>query len=296
HDTSPGHPESPQRREAILQALKAAHLKALHWQEASEADDDTLTLIHPRRYVERVLATIPPQGYRAMDGDTVVSPRSGEAARRAVGAVVGAVDAVLDGEIHNAFCAVRPPGHHAEPDTAMGFCLFNNIAIAAAHGVARRGLGRVAVFDFDVHHGNGTQAACWSRPELFYVSTHQSPLYPGTGRASERGGSDNILNLPLRPGSGSVEIRQAWEEIIAPALETFHPELILLSAGFDAHYSDPLAELDFTEEDYRWLTRQVLDLAAELCNGRVVSALEGGYNLEALATCVSAHVEALLER
>jgi acetoin utilization deacetylase AcuC-like enzyme len=220
---------------------------------------------------------------------------SREAALRAAGAVVAAVDEVMSGRLRNAFCAVRPPGHHAEHATAMGFCLFNNVAVGALHAQVVYGLPRVAVIDFDVHHGNGTQDIFFRNPNLFYASTHQSPLYPGTGSVSERGVSGNILNVPLPPGAGGVEFRAAFETLILPTLRVFEPDLILISAGFDAHRADPLAQLRLDEEDFGWATRQICAVAAQSCLGRVVSALEGGYDLDALARSSAAHVRALME-
>jgi acetoin utilization deacetylase AcuC-like enzyme len=240
------------------------------------------------------MAAVPQTGLRALDGDTALSPRSGEAALRAAGALCAGVDAVLTGEAHNAFCAVRPPGHHAEPNRAMGFCVFNNVAIGAAHARAAHGLKRVAVIDFDVHHGNGTQAVFEHQPDYLYISSHQSPLYPGTGRRNERG-VGNIVNWPMPPYSGAAELRTGWTTAMAPALRAFKPEFIFISAGFDAHHLDPLAQLELSEEDYAWLTWEILDIAEEYCNGRVISTLEGGYNLTALAASVAVHVQALLE-
>lgn len=294
HDTGYGHPECAARLTAILNALKTAPFADLEWRDAPAAAIEQLTRIHPLKYVERVLARIPKQGYYAIDGDTIVSAQSGEAALRAAGAVCAAVDAVLAGEANNAFCAIRPPGHHAEPNQAMGFCLFGNVAIGAAHARAVHGLERVAAIDFDVHHGNGTQVVFERDPGYFYISTHQSPLYPGTGRRNERG-VGNIVNIPLPAGSGSDELRRAWRQEIEPALRVFQPQLILISAGFDAHHLDPLAELNFSEDDYEWLTRQILAVAADCCPGRVVSALEGGYNLVALAASAAVHVKVLME-
>jgi acetoin utilization deacetylase AcuC-like enzyme len=236
---------------------------------------------------------VPRQGHAAIDADTVLSPGSGEAALRAAGAVCAAVDAVMAGEATNAFCAVRPPGHHAEPERAMGFCLFNSVAIGARRAREAHGLERVAVVDFDVHHGNGTQAAFEHDPRVFYGSTHQWPLYPGTGSARERG-VGNIVNAPLRPMSGSAEFRRAFNEFILPALEDFRPDFLLVSAGFDAHRRDPLAQLLLDEGDYGWVTERLLDLAARHCQGRLVSTLEGGYDLDALAASAAAHVAALL--
>lgn len=293
HDAGYGHPESPARLSAILNTLKTTAFAALQWREAPTATVEQLTQIHAAAHVERILSRVPKKGYYAIDGDTVICPESGEAALRSAGAVCAAVDAVLRGEANNAFCAVRPPGHHAEPNQAMGFCLFNNIAIGAAHARAVHGLARVAAIDLDVHHGNGTQSAFEHDPGYLYISTHQAYIYPGTGRREERG-VDNIVNIPLRANSGSDELQAAWQQEIEPALRRFAPELILISAGFDAHHMDPLAELAFGEDDYEWLTQRILGIAAEFCQGRVVSALEGGYNLNALAASVGVHVKAMM--
>ena len=229
-----------------------------------------------------------------LDADTIVSPGSGEAALRAAGAVVAAVDAVMAGEADNAFCAVRPPGHHAEPRQAMGFCLFNNVAVGALHAREVHRCHRVAVVDFDVHHGNGTQAMFWDDPDLFYASTHQFPFYPGTGRAQERGVGNNIINVPLQPPAGSTDFRQAMRDCVIPAMTRFEPEFVFISAGFDAHADDPLASLNFVEEDYAWATQQLMELARSACGGRLVSVLEGGYDHAALASCVAAHVRTLM--
>ena len=294
HDMGYGHPECPARLHAIFGALKTPPFAGLQWREAPAATLEQLSRVHPNTYVDRVLAAVPQQGLRALDPDTALSPRSGEAALRAAGAACAAVDAIMAGEANSAFCAVRPPGHHAEPSRAMGFCVFNNAAIGAVHARAVHGLDRVAVIDFDVHHGNGTQAAFQAQPEYLYMSSHQSPLYPGTGRRNERG-VGNIVNVPLAPYSGSADFRQAWTGIMAPALREFRPDFIFISAGFDAHEMDPLAQLELTNEDYDWITREILDVAAECCAGRVVSTLEGGYNLSALAASVALHVKAMME-
>lgn len=293
HDTGFGHPECPARLTEILNVLRTTPFAALKWRDAPPATVEQLTRIHTPAYIDRVFARIPKQGLHALDGDTILSPQSGEAARRAAGAVCAAVDAVLGQEASNAFCAIRPPGHHAEPNQAMGFCLFNNAALGAAHARAVHGLERVAVIDFDVHHGNGTQAAFEHDPGYLYISTHQAHIYPGTGRRDEFG-VGNIVNIPLLAGSGSADLRHVWRQDIEPALRRFQPQLILVSAGFDAHYLDPLAELNFSEGDYAWLTQQILSVAAEFCGGRVVSVLEGGYNLPALAASAAAHVQALM--
>ena len=295
HDTGDGHPECPERLQAVLAGLEAEEFIYLDRREAPRATPAQIARVHPGDFVDRMLQAIPKAGLHFVDGDTVVSPGSGEAALRAAGAVCAAIDAVMAGEIGNAFCAVRPPGHHAEPDQAMGFCLFNNIAIGALHARDRWGLRRIAVIDFDVHHGNGTQAAFAADADLFYASTHQSPLYPGTGAAHEQGVAGNILNLPLRPFAGSEDFRAAITTGLLPKLELFAPELVLISAGFDAHQSDPLAQLQLTDADYYWVTGQLLQVARKTARGRLVSALEGGYDLNALARAAAAHVRALME-
>ncbi len=290
HDPGAFHPERPDRLKAVLAGLAEIKLeRAL----APRAEDGQLMLAHPASHVEAVMGTIPPQGRHHLDGDTAVSPGSGEAALRAAGAVVAAVDAVCTGKAKNAFCAVRPPGHHAEAMQAMGFCLFNNVAIGALHARAAHGLSRVAVIDFDVHHGNGTQHMFERDPHLFYASTHQWPLYPGTGAAQERG-VGNIVNAPLRPNSGGLEFRDAFTRKILPALDTFAPELVMISAGFDAHEDDPLASLMLHEDDYEWVTAALAELAKTHARGRIVSTLEGGYDLGALAASSAAHVRALI--
>ncbi len=293
HDPSPGHPESPARLASVLAALDAPEFAGLIRREAPRAERAWIERAHPAAYVERLLAVVPKSRYVAIDGDTIVSPDSGEAALRAAGALCAAVDAVMAGDGSNAFCAVRPPGHHAEATVAMGFCLFNNVAIGALHARAVHGCERVAVVDFDVHHGNGTQAMFERDPALFFASTHQSPFYPGTGMASERG-VGNIVNVPLRSGSGSAQFRAAMNDTVLPALTGFRPDFILISAGFDAHRDDPLAGLRLTDEDFAWVTGEILDVARESCAGRVVSTLEGGYDLDAVASSASAHVRELM--
>jgi acetoin utilization deacetylase AcuC-like enzyme len=294
HDTSPRHPESPARLEAVLDALSGEAFATLARHEAPRASRDDLALVHPRAFIDAVLAAIPRQGHAALDPDTIISPGSGEAALRAAGAVIAAVDWVMAGDCVNAFCAVRPPGHHAEPDRAMGFCLFNNVAVGAAHAHRRHGCARVAVVDFDVHHGNGTQAAFAANPDLFYASTHQAPFYPGTGAADETG-VGNIVNVPLPAGSGSAPFRAAYERTILPALEAFRPDFLLISAGFDAHRRDPLAQLMLEEADYVWITERLMAVAARHADGRIVSSLEGGYDLPALAASTAAHVAMLMQ-
>jgi acetoin utilization deacetylase AcuC-like enzyme len=295
HDTAPGHPESPARLRAVLQALDAPAFDALTRIEAPLATREQLMLVHPDTHVDAVLRAIPEAGFGRIDADTIVSPGSDEAALRAAGALIAAVDAVMTGAADNAFCAIRPPGHHAEPMQSMGFCLFNNVAVGALHAIRAHGIARVAVMDFDVHHGNGTQAMFEHDPALFYASTHQSPLYPGTGSLHERGIANNILNAPLPPGAGSDAFRDAMSASVLPAIEKFAPDLLLISAGFDAHAADPLAQLALMTEDFAWATRELCGLAGRCCDGRVVSTLEGGYDLDALAAASAAHVRALME-
>jgi acetoin utilization deacetylase AcuC-like enzyme len=293
HDPGRHHPESPARLRAVLAALEEREFAGLERREAPEAAREDLFRVHPRRHVEGVLGAVPQTGHVGIDADTVLSPASGEAALRAAGAVVAAVDAVVRREADNAFCAVRPPGHHAEPRRAMGFCLFNNAAIGALRACEVHGLARVAVVDFDVHHGNGTQAAFEADGSLFYASTHQYPLYPGTGAASETG-VGNIVNVPLRPMAGSNQFRLGLTQRILPALDAFRPELVLVSAGFDAHRSDPLAQLMLDEADYTWVTEKLLEIAYRHAEGRLVATLEGGYDLPALAASAAAHVRVLM--
>lgn len=292
HETPPGHPECSDRLRAVLNALEAEEFALLQRVNAPEATIEQLERVHPAIHVETILNGAPLEGFRRIDADTSMSPGSAEAALRAAGAVTHAVDEVMAGRARNAFCAIRPPGHHAEPDQAMGFCLFNNVAVGALHARDAHGLKRIAVVDFDVHHGNGTQASFEADPNLFYASTHQWPLYPGTGSASEHG-LGNILNRCLPPGSGSAEFREAYAGAILPALSQFGPDFIFISAGFDGHAADPLANLRLTEDDYGWVTTELVKLANLHCDGRVVSTLEGGYDLAALAASARAHVRAL---
>ncbi len=295
HVMPPGHPEQIPRLEAVNRALSAPEFAGLSRMTAPQATEDQLRLGHPQDYIDGIRAAIPTEGLRALDPDTHASPGSWVAALDGVGGCIAAVDAVLDGRARNAFVATRPPGHHAERDRAMGFCLFSNIAIAAKYALAERGLKRVAVVDFDVHHGNGTQDVLWDVPDALFISSHQMPLYPGTGAPSERGGSNNILNVPLPPGSDGATMRNAYTTQVFPRLETWKPDLILISAGFDAHIDDPLANLAWTTEDFAWVTKKLCEMADTLCAGRVVSTLEGGYDLPALADATAAHVRVLME-
>lgn len=295
HDTGPWHPERPDRLRRVLQALEHPHFSTLLRDLAPLATEEQLCLAHPPEYVRAILAVSPEPGQRvALDADTIMSTGSREAALRAAGGAVMAVDAVMEGWAKQVFVATRPPGHHAERDRPMGFCLFANAAIAARHAQARWGLSHVAVVDFDVHHGNGTQDIFQADPTLFYASSHQFPCYPGTGSAEERG-VGNIVNAPLPPGSGTAAFRKAWEVLILPALEAFRPELLVISAGFDAHKADPLAQLRLEAADFAWLTGKLLEVARTHCQGRVVSLLEGGYDLDALAESAAAHVRALMD-
>ncbi|MFN0115352.1 MAG: histone deacetylase family protein [Paracoccaceae bacterium] len=294
HVTPPGHPERADRLRAVERALSGAEFAGLIWHEAPLAEDADILRAHPARYLDAIRKAAPETGWARLDPDTWMSPGSLEAALRAVGGVTAAVDAVLAGEVANAFVPQRPPGHHAERETAMGFCLFGQVAIGALRALRHHGLGRVAVLDFDVHHGNGTQDILWDEAGAMFVSSHQMPLYPGTGRAGETGAHGQVVNLPLAEGSGGREMRAVWQGALA-RVEAFGPDLILVSAGFDAHRDDPLAGLTWGEEDFAWITRAICDLAGRVCGGRVVSSLEGGYDLEALSASVAAHVRTLVE-
>lgn len=294
HVTPPGHPERVARIEAVWRTLN--DISGLAWRDAPEADRSEVLRCHPARYLDRIEAAIPSESYVSLDADTHISPGSLVAALHGVGGCAAAVDAVLTGDAKTAFVAMRPPGHHAETETAMGFCLFGNAAIAAKRALDHHGLSRVAVLDFDVHHGNGTQDLLWNEERTLFCSSHQMPLYPGTGAAHETGAHDNVINAPLAPMTGGAEMRRAWGDIILPAVDDFAPELIIVSAGFDAHARDPLANLNWTEEDFAWLTAAICDIAAAHSGGRVVSTLEGGYDLDALADSAAAHVQVLMER
>jgi len=294
HDPGSGHPESPARLAAVLEALAADRFALLDRIEAPRASREQLARVHRQSLIADVLDGDQGNPFRRLDPDTAMSAGSAEAALRAAGAVCAAVDMVIDGQHQRAFCAVRPPGHHATTQTAMGFCLFNNVAVGAAHAIAAHGLQRVAIVDFDVHHGNGTQDIFWTDPNVLYASTHQWPLYPHTG-ASRETGAGNIFNVPLAPGADSAAFRAAFEDTLLPAIDRFAPELLLISAGFDAHRLDPLANLRLDETDFRWVTERLVGLAERHAEGRVVSSLEGGYSLTALRLSAAAHVAALLD-
>lgn len=294
HLTPSGHPERPDRLRAVEKALAADAFKPLLRAEAPAASFDHIALCHPMDYVTAVQDASPQDGMVQIDADTTMSPGSFEAALRGVGGAVHAVDQVMSGKASNAFVAVRPPGHHAETARPMGFCLFNNAAIAARHAQRQHGAERAAVIDFDVHHGNGSQDIFWSDASVMYASTHQMPLYPGTGAISESGEHDTIVNAPLSPGDGGAAFREAFQSRILPRLRDFRPDLLVISAGFDAHTRDPLANLNLVEADFAWATQQLMEIAAASAHGRVVSVLEGGYDLQGLAGSVAAHVNALM--
>ena len=297
HQTPDGHPEQRARYSAVMTACQA-HIDT-HWHTAAapEATFDQLSLVHSPAYLETILTALAPAAFNdapfcQLDADTWAGPDSLAAALRGAGGACWLVDQVMSGG-GTGFSAMRPPGHHAEPDRAMGFCLFSSAAIAACHARSAHGAGRVAVLDFDVHHGNGTQAAFWDQPDLFYVSSHQMPHYPGTGAADETGGHDNIVNLPLAAGTGGAAVLTGWREHLLPAVARARPDLIIISAGFDAHEDDPLGNIAMTTDDFKALTTDIAGLAADCCGGRIVSVLEGGYNLDALGASVRGHLTAL---
>ena len=294
HMMGEGHPERPERMRAVDQALESEIFQMLARDQAPRAPIEALTRVHPADYVAAIEQASPRQGLVRVDQDTSMSPGTWEAALRSAGGAVFAVDEVLGGKVVNAFVATRPPGHHAEVSTPMGFCFFNNAAVAARHAQSAHGAERVAIVDFDVHHGNGTQDIFWNDKSVLYASTHEMPAYPGTGALDERGEYDQIVNAPLRAGDGSETFREAFEVAILPRVEAFSPDLLIISAGFDAHFRDPLGNLKLREEDFAWATRKLMAIAQRRCNSRVVSLLEGGYDLEGLARSVAAHVGALM--
>ena len=293
HVTPDGHPERVDRIKAVVKILGTPAFDALMRREAPLGRDEDILLAHSAAHLARIRAAAPEDGFEFLDPDTAMSPGTLEAALRAVGAACAAIDAVFAGEADNAFCALRPPGHHAESNRAMGFCFFNQAAIAAHHARQTHGAQRIAIVDFDVHHGNGTQDIFWSDRDLFYGSTHQMPLYPGTGSRQETG-VGNIFNAPLRAGDGGEQFRQAMGAVILPALDTFGPEFVIVSAGFDAHHRDPLGSLQLAEEDFAWVTLRIMEAADKHAGGRVVSVLEGGYDLQGLAASAGIHVQALM--
>jgi acetoin utilization deacetylase AcuC-like enzyme len=295
HDMGEGHPERPDRLRAIERALESEVFQMVARDAAPRVELAAIERVHPKEHIDAIRAATPKQGLKAIDQDTSISPGSYEAALRSAGGAVFAVDEVMSGKVRNAFVATRPPGHHAEVATAMGFCFFNNAAIAARHAQAVHGAERIAIVDFDVHHGNGTQHIFWDDPTVMYGSTHEMPLYPGTGAVGERGEHDQIVNAPLRAGDTGETFREAMDAVILPQVEAFSPDLIIISAGFDAHRRDPLGNLNLVEADYDWATRRLMEIARRKCGERVVSVLEGGYSLEGLARSTAAHVTALME-
>ena len=291
----PGHPECADRLKAVEHALEAERFAALIRLESPLGTLDQVALCHPASYAQALIASAPTAGFVQVDADTLMSPGTIEAALRGVGGAVAAVDEVMAGKARNAFVAMRPPGHHAERERAMGFCFFNHAAIAARHAQRAHGAARVAIVDWDVHHGNGTQDIFWDDASVLYASVHEMPLYPGTGAASERGTQGTIVNVPLRAGDGSDEFREAFEVAILPRLDAFRPDLVIISAGFDAHWRDPLASLNLREADFGWATSRLMETAERHAGSRLVSVLEGGYDLDALAKSTAAHVSALME-
>ena len=294
HEVAAGHPENPSRLKVLETLFAEEAFSGLERRDAPLGTVDQITLMHSERYVEEIVRAVPDNEFLYLDADTSLSNGSSEAAMRGCGSVCAAIDALMAENVKNAFCAVRPPGHHAETEKAMGFCLFNNAAIGAAYAREKFKTDRVAVVDFDVHHGNGTQEMFWSQPNFLYASTHQMPLFPGTGAISEVGEYNNIINVPLSAGSGGSEFRTAFNEVILPGLRKFSPDLLIVSAGFDAHADDPLASLNLHEDDFSWVTLELLSIAEKYSEGRLVSVLEGGYNLEALSSCASVHVRQLM--
>jgi acetoin utilization deacetylase AcuC-like enzyme len=295
HRTPPGHPERADRIRAIERLLEAERFSSLLREQAPLATDEQIGRVHPQAYLDALRTAAPREGFVRVDADTTLSPGTMEAALRGAGAAARAVDEVMTGAVRNAFVAMRPPGHHAERTTPMGFCFFNNAAVAARHAQAAHGAERVAILDWDVHHGNGTQDIFWSDPTVLYASTHEMPLYPGTGARSERGEHGTVVNAPLRAGDDGEVFREALRTAVLPRMEAFGPDLIVISAGFDAHWRDPLANLRLREADFAWATREVMAIAERRCGGRVVSLLEGGYDLDGLAKSVAAHVATLME-
>ncbi len=294
HIVPQGHPERPDRMRAIERALEDEKFVTLAREQAPMLALETVALCHPLEYVEAIREASPREGMAQIDGDTTMSPGSFEAALRGAGGAVLAVDEVIAKKASNAFVATRPPGHHAEKTRSMGFCFFNNAAIAARYAQKKHGLSRVALVDFDVHHGNGSQDIFWDDKTVLYCSTHEMPLYPGSGARNERGEHNNIVNAPLQSGDGGVQFRAAMENAVLPRVAEFKPDLIVISAGFDAHMRDPLASLNLTEDDYVWITRRLMEIADGCAGGRVVSVLEGGYDLEGLARSAAAHVTTLM--
>jgi acetoin utilization deacetylase AcuC-like enzyme len=295
HDMGEGHPEQPDRLRAVERAFESENFQILARDVAPRAEISAIARVHPLDYVEALRAATPTQGHTVIDQDTSMSPGTFEAALRSAGGAVFAVDEVMTRKVRNAFVATRPPGHHAELATPMGFCFFNNVAVAARHARSTYGADRIAIMDFDVHHGNGIQHIFWDDPNVMYASTHEMPHYPGTGSIGERGAHDQIVNAPLRAGDAGDAFREAVEVALLPRIVEFGPDLIIISAGFDAHRRDPLGNINLVEADFVWVTRKLMEIAEKRCGGRIVSVLEGGYDLQGLARSVAAHVTTLME-
>ena len=296
HIEPTGHPEQVMRLLEVVKRLKFEEFKNLIWKEAPIATNEQILLGHSKKYVEFIENIQKSNHITHLDADTYFGKGSLNAAKRGVGANISAVNAVMSGDFNNAFSAIRPPGHHAETEKAMGFCIFGNVAIAAKYAIENHKLKRVAVVDFDVHHGNGTQEILWDDPNVLFVSTHQMPLWPGSGTHEEHGNHQNILNIPIQANTDGPAFRQKFDEVILPRLDSYKPEILIISAGFDAHYKDPLANIELMTEDYEWITHRLCDIADEHADGRLISSLEGGYNLAALAESVAVHVKVLMER
>ena len=296
HIEPTGHPEQVMRLLEVVKRLKFEEFKNLIWKEAPIATNEQILLGHSKKYVEFIENIQKSNHITHLDADTYFGKGSLNAAKRGVGANISAVNAVMSGDFNNAFSAIRPPGHHAETEKAMGFCIFGNVAIAAKYAIENHKLKRVAVVDFDVHHGNGTQEILWDDPNVLFVSTHQMPLWPGSGTHEEHGKHQNILNIPIQANTDGPAFRQKFDDIILPRLDSYKPEILIISAGFDAHYKDPLANIELMTEDYEWITHRLCDIADEHADGRLISSLEGGYNLAALAESVAVHVKVLMER
>ena len=294
HDTGPGHPECPERIPSIINGLKRIQSKNLIWKDVGSFDEKYIKLTHSEKYLENINQSFPKEGLDFLDGDTIVSKGSKKAAYDAVSSIINAIDAVMNKEFNNAFCVVRPPGHHAEKEQAMGFCIFNNVAVGATYLLEKYKLNKVAIIDFDVHHGNGTQDIFYNEKKVLYISSHQFPFYPGTGSEDETGKYDNILNIPLKAETSSKEFFDSYKKVY-DKLNEFKPEFILLSAGFDAHKNDPLANINLESKDYYTLTKEIIKIAKQICENKIVSILEGGYNLAAIQESAKYHVEALLE-
>ncbi len=294
HDTGNGHPEKIDRVTAVIENFKKLNNNNIVWKKPAKFDQSLLIKTHSSKYVDFVAQSFPKKGFSFLDGDTIISPGSKDATKDAVGSIITAIDGIQNNEFKNAFCAVRPPGHHAEKDKAMGFCIYNNVAVGANYIIEKYKFNRVAVIDFDVHHGNGTQNIFYDNEKVLYISTHQYPYYPGSGSEKEKGKFNNIFNIPLEAGTNSQQYLNAYEHVLKK-LKEFKPEFILFSAGFDAHINDPLAQLKLTSNDFYEITKRTLELSKNFCNGRVVSILEGGYDLQALQESTKRHVDALIE-